>query len=52
MKTDIIERAVCGDGQHCYHAGFLNFAKDGGFRFKLCRPYGATTNGKVERFNG
>lgn len=52
MKTVVIERDVYGDGQHRYHAGFLDFAKHSGFRIKLCQPYRAQTKGKVERFNG
>ena len=52
MKTVVIERDVYGDGQHRYHAGFLDFAKHSGLRIKLCQPYRAQTKGKVERFNG
>ena len=52
MKTVVIERDVYGDGQHRYHAGFLDFAKHSGFIIKLCQPYRAKTKGKVERFNG
>jgi len=35
MKTVVIERDVYGDGQHRYHAGFLDFAKHSGFIIKL-----------------
>jgi transposase len=52
MKTIVLERDVHGDGQHRYHAGFLDYAKHSGFLIKLCRPYRAKTKGKVERFNG
>jgi hypothetical protein len=52
MKTVVIERDVYGDGQHRYHAGFLDYAKHSGFTIKLCQPYRARTKGKVERFNG
>lgn len=52
MKTVVLERDVYGEGQHRYHAGFLDFAKHSGFIIKLCRPYRAKTKGKVERFNG
>ena len=52
MKTVVIERDTYGEGQHRYHAGFLDFAKHSGFRIKLCQPYRAQTKGKVERFNG
>ncbi|MBP1208357.1 hypothetical protein JOD97_006449 [Duganella sp. 1411] len=52
MKTVVIERDVYGEGQHRYHAGFLDFTKHSGFRIKLCQPYRAQTKGKVERFNG
>ena len=51
MKTVVIERDVYGDGQHRYHAGFLDFAKHSGFIIKLCQPYRAQTKGNVERFN-
>lgn len=52
MKTVVIERDVYGEGQHRYHAGFLDYAKHSGFIIKLCQPYRAKTKGKVERFNG
>jgi transposase len=52
MKTVVLERDAYGDGQHGYHAGFLDYAKHSGFVIKLCRPYRAKTKGKVERFNG
>ena len=42
-KTVVLERDVDGEGAHRYHAGFV---------VKLCRPYRARTEGKVERFNG
>lgn len=52
MKTVVLERDLYGEGQHRYHAGFLDYAKHSGFIIKLCRPYRAQTKGKVERFNG
>lgn len=52
MKTVVLERDVYGEGQHRYHAGFLDYARHSGFIIKLCRPYRARTKGKVERFNG
>lgn len=52
MKTVVLERDTYGEGQHRYHAGFLEYAKHSGFVIKLCRPYRAKTKGKVERFNG
>ena len=52
MKTVVLERDVDGEGEHRYHAGFLDYAKHSGFIIKLCRPYRARTKGKVERFNG
>jgi len=52
MKTVVIERDVSGEGEHHFHAGFLDYARHSGFVIKLCRPYRARTKGKVERFNG
>jgi transposase len=52
MKTVVIARDETGAGEHQFHAGFLDYAKHGGFVIKLCRPYRARTKGKVERFNG
>ena len=52
MKTVVLERDSHGEGQHRYHAGFLDYARHCGFVIKLCRPYRAKTKGKVERFNG
>jgi transposase len=52
MKTVVLERDVYGEGQHRYHAGFLDYAGHSGFLIKLCQPYRAKTKGKVERFNG
>ena len=42
----VIERDVYDEGQHRFHAGFLDFAKHCGFIIKLCRPYRAKTKGK------
>jgi transposase len=52
MKTVVLERDASGEGQHRFHAGFLDYARHCGFVIKLCRPYRAQTKGKVERFNG
>lgn len=52
MKTVVIERDASGEGEHRFHAGFLDYARHCGFVIKLCRPYRAKTKGKVERFNG
>ena len=52
MKTVVTERDHYGEGQHQFHAGFLDYARHAGFTIKLCRPYRAKTKGKVERFNG
>lgn len=52
MKTVVLERDAYGDGEHRFHAGFLDYAKHSGFVIKLCQPYRAKTKGKVERFNG
>ena len=52
MKTVVLERDAYGDGEHRFHAGFLDYARHCGFVIKLCRPYRAKTKGKVERFNG
>jgi len=52
MKTVVLERDAGGEGEHRYHAGFLDYARHCGFVIKLCRPYRARTKGKVERFNG
>lgn len=52
MKTVVLERDAHGEGEHRYHAGFLDYARHCGFVIKLCRPYRARTKGKVERFNG
>lgn len=52
MKTVVLERDAYGDGEHRFHAGFLDYARHNGFVIKLCQPYRAKTKGKVERFNG
>jgi hypothetical protein len=52
MKTVVLERDASGEGEHRFHAGFLDYARHCGFIIKLCRPYRAKTKGKVERFNG
>lgn len=50
MKTVVLERDASGEGEHHFHAGFLDYARHCGFVIKLCRPYRAKTKGKVERF--
>jgi transposase len=50
-KPVIIERDVYGPGLHRWHAGMLEFARDWGFKLRVCRPYRARAKGKVERFN-
>lgn len=35
MKTVVLERDADGDGQHRFHAGFLDCAKHSGFVIKL-----------------
>lgn len=52
MNTVVLERDARGEGEHRYHAGFLDYARHCGLVIKLCRPYRARTKGKVERFNG
>ena len=49
MKTVVLERNAYGVGQHRFHAGFYQFAKDMNFIPKLCKPYRPQTKGKVER---
>jgi len=49
MKTVVLERNAYGIGQHRFHAGFYQFAKEMGFTPKLCKPYRPQTKGKVER---
>ena len=38
MKTVVTERDHYGEGQHPFHAGFLDYARHAGFTIKLCRP--------------
>lgn len=52
QTAPFIERDAYGPGEHRWHAGMLEFARDFGFRLRVCRPYRARTKGKVERFNG
>ncbi|PCI68501.1 MAG: transposase [Piscirickettsiaceae bacterium] len=49
MKTVVLERNAYGAGQHRFHTGFYQFAKEMGFIPKLCKPYRPQTKGKVER---
>ena len=35
-------------GKIVWHPVFLDFARTGGFRPRLCRPYRAQTKGKIE----
>lgn len=50
MKTVILQRNAYGEGQHRFHPGLWDLAKEKGFSPRLCRPYRAKTKGKVERF--
>ena len=50
MKTVILQRNAYGQGQHRFHPGLWDLAKQTGFNPRLCRPYRAKTKGKVERF--
>jgi len=50
MRTVVTQRNAYGDGQHRFHAGLWQLAKDYGFTPRLCKPYRAQTKGKVERF--
>jgi transposase len=52
MKTVVIERGSPGEGEHRFHAEFLDYARHRGFIIKLCRPCRTRTKGKVQRFNG
>ena len=52
MKTVVIERKVSGEGEHRFHAGFLDYARLSGFILKLRQSCRTRTKGKVERFNG
>ena len=52
MKTVVLERNTYGRGVHRFHPGFLDYAKHAGVLPRLCQPYRAQTNGKVERFIG
>jgi len=52
MKTVVLGRDASGEGEHRFHAGFLDYARHCGFVIRLCRPYRARTKGKIERFNG
>jgi transposase len=49
MKTVVLERNAYGAGQHRFHPGLYQFAKEMGFMPKLCKPYRPQTKGKVER---
>lgn len=50
MRTVVTQRNAYGEGQHRFHAGLWQMAKDFGFTPRLCKPYRAKTKGKVERF--
>jgi transposase len=46
----VIARDAYGRGKHRFHGALRAFAGHCAFRPRLCRPYRAPTNGKVERF--
>jgi transposase len=50
MRTVVTDRDRYGPGLHRYNRTFLDFAHHHGFVPRLCRPYRAKTEGKVERF--
>jgi transposase len=50
-KSVVIKRDGYGEGQHRWNDDFLDLAKLYGFMPRLCRPYRARTEGKVERFH-
>jgi len=50
MKTVILQRNAYGHGEHRFHPGLWDLAKQTGFSPRLCQPYRAKTKGKVERF--
>jgi transposase len=50
-KTIVVERNAFGDGLHRYQKSWLDFVKHYGVGVKLCAPYRAQTEGKVERFH-
>jgi transposase len=46
----VIARDAYGRGKHRFHGALRAFAGHCAVRPRLCRPYRAPTNGKVERF--
>ena len=52
MRTVVIERNTYGKGAHRFHPALLDYGRHAGFLPRLCQPYRAKTNGKVERFIG
>lgn len=52
MKTVILQRNAYGRGLHRFHPGLWELANQTGFTPRLCQPYRAKTEGKVERFIG
>ena len=48
----MLERNTYGRGAHRFHPGFLDYIKHAGALPRLCQPYRAKTEGKVERFIG
>lgn len=51
-STIILERDAYGDGDYRWHPALLALAEELGFHPRVCHPYRAQTEGKVERFNG
>jgi transposase len=52
VKTVVLERDSHGPGKHRFHPTLWDLAKHYNFQPRLCKPYRAKTEGKVERFNG
>jgi transposase len=50
-KSVVIERDAFGEGEHRWNTQLLAVAETYGFTPKVCQPYRARTQGKVERFN-
>lgn len=51
MKTVLIDPDAYGSGQQWFNEGFRDFSKHHGFGPRMCAPYRAQTQGKVEPLN-